>query len=133
MDSRGEWTPCERGELRGLVAGLRRRRERRAWRGTAIAGLLLAVSASALFWAVPSEQAAGARISCREVHNLAGEFAAGRLEEDKSAQIRRHLEHCRPCRKWIEQQEQGDAAVLEPPVPCPKQAAPGLPIASISP
>src|SRR5690606_25187930 len=122
------WRPCTTGEVGGLAQRLRRRRHRReVWRAAA-AGACLIVLALLAFWMLPGQREASAAITCREVHDLAGEYVAGQVEPEKSNRIRRHLDHCRPCREVVERLRRGDAAVLdEPAVPCPGEGA-GTPI-----
>ena len=131
-DTGSSWRPCPAGEVGGLAQRLRRRRQRRdAWRA-AVAGACLVAVALLAFWTLPGQREANAAISCRDVHDLADEYVAGQVEAEKSDRIRRHLDHCRPCREVVERLRRGDAAVLdEPAVPCPGRAA-GTPIAGAS-
>lgn len=99
-----QWQPCPPGEVGNLVARLRRTRRQDRLQKAAAGLVCVAIVAVAGLYAIPrfgrSEPTYGG-IACSEVQELAEQYMAGQLDEDRLGQIDVHLEACEHCQQFV--------------------------------
>ncbi len=100
-----QWESCQAGEIRGLVARLRSRRRVRSAQDVALwASALVVIAGSYLFVSSRTGTDRGqAVMSCSDVRQHAEAFLAGQLDQATAERIRKHVEACPDCQRWIAQ------------------------------
>lgn len=104
-----DWEPCPEGTLAGTVRGIQRRRNRREFVGLGI----VAVGVFALFALIglvvqPFGSSPGfdhGNITCAETKPLLPDYLAGKLDEETTARISKHLAACPDCKPLFEKMQ----------------------------
>ncbi|WP_166823743.1 hypothetical protein [Thalassoroseus pseudoceratinae] len=97
-----EWSDCPRGEVGQLVHNLRRRHQKQIWLQSAgvAAGLVLLIGVAGWWFRFDSAP----RLTCRDVHNLSGQFVNGELDEQAHQQMMTHFRRCRKCVDYVKRE-----------------------------
>lgn len=106
------WENCSAGELGGLVANLRRRRQIRNTKratGIAAAAVCVILIGSLAITSFSDPKPTIAAIKCDRVEELVPEYIDGHLNADQTAQIDKHVHGCKRCRELIARMRQGEA------------------------
>jgi predicted anti-sigma-YlaC factor YlaD len=97
-----DWQQCPPGELSGLVMSLRKRRQRAQWLKASALASVVALLIGAGWFTVAALLPSGdviTDLSCREVRQMFAAFDAGELNDELTARIESHLQHCPGCRE----------------------------------
>ena len=109
--SNQNWTPCEGGEISGMVDRLKQIRRKvviqRAVTGTVCVVALITVGT--VYW---NQQNQLPPLSHRAALELLPEYHAGRLDAETAARLKAHLAHCESCRVKL-QKMNGEESHLE--------------------
>ena len=114
-NSNEDWTPCEGGEISGMVIHLKQLRRKVAiQRGiTATVCVLSLITVGTVYW---NQQSNTVPLSHQAALELLPEYQAGRLDQATTARMEEHLAHCKACRDKLEQMN-GEESLLEPDSP----------------
>jgi hypothetical protein len=95
--SQDNWTPCERGEVSGMVDRLQRIRRRVLLQRavTATVCVLGLITVGTVYW---GQDESVTPLSHREALRLLSEYHVGRLDADTTARMKAHLARCESCR-----------------------------------
>lgn len=100
-----EWNSCQSGEIRGMVASLRREQRQHMIKqgaGVAIPVILLGFFSVMTMNGPPPPQRDQRMMTCHEVIQNAEAYVAGRLSDLVNGRIEVHLEGCPYCQSHIQ-------------------------------
>ena len=114
-NSNENWTPCDGGEITGMVVRLKQLHRKVAiQRGvTATVCVLALITVGTVYW---NQQSNSGPLSHQAALELLLDYQAGRLDQDTSKRMDEHLAHCKACRDKLEQMND-EESLLEPDSP----------------